>query len=541
MSIFSVFILKNTKYCQGVRQFALRAFYFLQSSHTIKGNQNCKGVKKTSMKPEYQSYRYTGEVCRLKSQSIVECRLPGSEIGSILAVQANAVATECGCADGEVRYGGKVLLCVVYEDADRKVCRMERGAEFFHKAEENAVTPACFAKALLSVENVTHRREGSGLYISVIVGAELPVYGGKQIEYLCGGEDVCAKTEKIVVCNTVCVSGETEAEDEFEADYMGDILLHSENAVATLVTASAGELTIEGELNLNVCVLKSDAGVCTYERILPIKMVIPTEEAFGHVFASARLRVSSAQLTATVDEEKGKSKVVFAYTLSADCFLASKAEIEVVADAFSTGSELLLTRANDGGRYLTRQTKCTERVSGVAALAPSIDGEYALQAVLLPRAETVCKKTEKGFELEGAVLAEVLLVSADGYHKTCTLSLPFAFPVEADGEELEADCIVSGLNIRRKNGGETEAEATLKICLRSYARQEWTYISEAREGEAIEESDAAISVFLPRAGEDLWQVAKRLGRAPEELQKSNPNLQFPVKEGERIFVYRQIK
>ena len=86
-----------------------------------------------SVKAQYDTYRYTGEICRLQSQSIVECRLPGSEIGTILAVQAHAVPTECVCADGEVRYSGKLLLCIVYEDGNKKICRAERGAEFFHK------------------------------------------------------------------------------------------------------------------------------------------------------------------------------------------------------------------------------------------------------------------------------------------------------------------------------------------------------------------------------------------------------------------------
>ena len=71
-----------------------------------------------SVKPRFETYRYVGEICRLRAQSVVECRLPGSEINSILAVYAKAVATENGCADGEVRYNGKLLLCVVYEDAD---------------------------------------------------------------------------------------------------------------------------------------------------------------------------------------------------------------------------------------------------------------------------------------------------------------------------------------------------------------------------------------------------------------------------------------
>ena len=103
-----------------------------------------------SIKPQYETYRYTSEICRLRAQSMVECRLPGSEIGSVLAVHAVAIPLECACENGEVRYSGKVLLCVVYEDGARKICRVERGIEFFHKAEHSGVSPACFAKTAIS-------------------------------------------------------------------------------------------------------------------------------------------------------------------------------------------------------------------------------------------------------------------------------------------------------------------------------------------------------------------------------------------------------
>ena len=75
----------------------------------------------------------------------------------------------------------------------------------------------------------------------------------------------------------------------------------------------------------------------------------------------------------------------------------------------------------------------------------------------------------------------------------------------------------------------------------AYNQAEWSYVSQAEEGEAFGESDCAFSVFLPEAGEELWQVAKRLHCEPEVLQKNNPDLEFPVKMGQRIYVYRQIK
>ncbi len=493
-----------------------------------------------SIKPQFESYRYIGEVCRLHGQSVVECRLPGSEIGSVLAVYAKAIPADCACADGEVQYGGRVLITVVYEDGDKKVCRAERGAEFFHKVEGAQVSPACFAKALLWAENVAWRREGSGLYISVIVGAELAVYGNKQLEYLIGGEGLVVKKGTIALCKTVCVTGETEDEDEFESDYVGDVLLHSQTAVVNSVTANGGQIDLEGEIALNICVLTGADGVGSYERLIPFRMQIPAEEGFGKVTASAYVQVKQAHLTASTDEEKGRSKLVLSYTLAATCFLHIEEEIDVVSDAFSTRAETELKRANDGGRYLIKQVKCTQRISGAAALSPALDGEYSLQAAVLPRAEIAVKKTEKGMEAEGAVLADVLLLGVDGGHRSATLSLPFAFPVDADGECAEVDCIVCGLNVRRNKNGETEADATLKLCVRTYEQRRWEYVCEVKEGEEYPVEESAFSVFIPRAGEDLWQVSKRLACDPEDLKKSNGHLEFPLKDGERIFVYRQI-
>ena len=490
---------------------------------------------------EFDTYRFVGEVCRLRGQSIVECRLPGSEISGVLAVQATAIPSDCGCADGEVRYGGKVVISIVYEDGDKRICRAERGAEFFHKAEGGAVTPACFAKSALSAENISWRREGSGLYISVIVDAELIVYGGKQMEYLAGGEGLYTQMQTQAVRKTVCVSGETEGEDEFDADYVGDILMHSEKAVANRVTAADGQIDVEGEIALHICVLKSDEGVCSYERLLPFRMQIPCDEAYGDVCVGARMGIKGAHLTAAVDEDKGKSKMVFVYALSADCFLYIKDEIQTVCDAFSAESEVLLKTQNDGGRYLTNTVKYTERVSGLAALSSAFDGDFSLKAALLPRVEISCRKTENGFDAEGVIFAEALFCGADGGHRTTTLSLPFVLPLNIEGEYAEADGLVCGLHIRRQKGGETEAEATVKLIVRTYENGEWSYIREAAEGETYEKESCALSVYIPKAGEELWSLAKRLHRSPESIKESNPRLQFPLKGDERIFVYRQIK
>lgn len=494
-----------------------------------------------SIKPQFESYRYVGEICCLKAQAIVECRLPGSEISSILAVHAKAIPAECACSDGEVQYSGKVLLCIVYEDGAHKICRAERGVEFFHKAENGLITPACFAKGVYVAENITWRREGSGLYVSVIVGAELTVFGGKQIEYLSGGEELICQKEALSICKTVCVSGETVGEDEFDSDYVGDVLLHSVTPIVNHVAANNGQVEIEGEMALGICVLRADESVCTYERLIPFRMQVPADEAFGTVTTDAKICVKEAHLTADADEESGKSKMLFAYTLCADCFLYVKEELPSVSDAFCIKSEIQLKKKKDGGRYLTKRFRTTERVGGIASLSPIMEGEFSLVTAVLPQAELTCRKVENGMEAEGVVTAKVLLKSAEGAYRTAELSLPVLFPLDTDGEIVEAKCMVCGLNLRRKKNGETEAEATLKLSVNVYEEKEWTYVYEVEEGEEYVEGDCAFSIFLPKEGEGLWEVSKRLRCEPEALQKSNPDLQFPVKTGQRIYVYRQIK
>jgi hypothetical protein len=211
----------------------------------------------------------------------------------------------------------------------------------------------------------------------------------------------------------------------------------------------------------------------------------------------------------------------------------------VVDDVFSPAAHLVCTQENGGGMYLTKLTTCTQRLGGTAHVTGTLDEGYALQAAVLPRAEIACKKTGNTWEAEGVVLAELILKDGENGYKSTPISLPFVFPVNVDGEKVDVDCIVCGLNVRKTSVG-MEAEATVKVSLCVYDKREWHYVSEVKEGEKRAVSNAAMSVFLPRAGEDLWQVAKRLACDPDELQKSNPELTFPVKEGERIFVYRQI-
>ena len=58
-------------------------------------------------------------------------------------------------------------------------------------------------------------------------------------------------------------------------------------------------------------------------------------------------------------------------------------------------------------------------------------------------------------------------------------------------------------------------------------------------GETKQVATAAVSVYIPVAGEGLWELSKRLNVCPETLVATNAELQFPLTGKERIVVFRQ--
>lgn len=489
------------------------------------------------IKPQYDNYRYTSELTKIQSQSIVECRLPSGEISSVVTVSARAVPEETTCLDGEVKYSGKLYLTVVYKDLDGKICRAERGAEFFHKAQDERVTPACFAKTVFDADGIRTRREGSGFYISVVVGAVISLYGTAQMEYLVGGDGLVVKNATAEVVKTVCASGETEEEDSFETDGVADVLLHSERANIAQAYLSGGKVTVIGEILSSLCLLK-DEKVSSYERQIPFTVELPVDEWVEKSPVRAKTEIKSAQITVTTDEEKNKSKANVSLVLYTECLLYKKEETSVCDDVFSPVCDLVVKKEKTTGRYLTNVQRFTERVGGTASLNVAFDGDFTLQSVVKSKVELTCKKTVSGYEAEGYIEAETAIECADGV-KNATVTLPFVFPMQADDGELDVEGAVYGLSVRR-NGDSVEADATIKVTANVYQQIESEYVQSVEEGEKYPETTSAFSIYVPTEGDGLWEIAKKLKSDPDEVKKSNPNLEFPVKKGERLFIYRQL-
>lgn len=482
-----------------------------------------------------ETFRGYGKIGALNAQTAVECRF-GQEVGTVLSVNATASLTGAESGNGEVRYFGKAHFSIVYEDAEKHVCRAEKGVEFTAVAKDERCYPALTPRACVSVENVSVRREGASVYVAALLGADINLYGEQSFEYLTGGELVLKREPSVLIVAHLC-GGAAETEDEFETEFIGDVLQHSEAVNITDLVCETGTLKVEGEINLGILALKADGGLVSFERLVPFNLELPCDAASFGCGAEARVNVLSATIHADTDETKGKCRISAEFTLSAEGCVYEELAVDTATDAFSQTNEIALTfgSAECGGAGSI--SRVTERISGKCALSSPVDFSDVLQAVTLQRAEANLVRGEDGTRVEGVVLATLLVLGTDGAHRGVEISLPFSVPVNA--ENCTVGVLVCGTSARQKQEGEIDADATLKITLCEKKTVHAKFVVSAEEGAALPGNDSAVSVYIPRAGDGLWELAKSLKKSPEEVSASNPDIEFPVKDGQRVIVYRK--
>ncbi len=494
-----------------------------------------------SIQPKYETYHYTTEICVAESQSIVECRIPMQELGKIVSVVPKVVPTTSTCADGEIRYGGKLTLCILYVNDEKKICRTERGVEFSHYALHRDVTQNCTCTTELFGDKISYRKEASSVYFTTIVRGKFVVYGEKTAEYLVGGETLALKKEKGTVVRILPIFGTVQKEDEFDPEYVTDILDHTEEVCVNYVTAEEGAVSVGGEVVVNICAVKDDT-VVSLERTVPFKAELPVDESQSGVLCDAVAKVVNANLSLKTDEAREKSKLKVELDIGVQGKLYFTDYPEFCTDAFSVEREIGIKKQETKTRKIADVLRFTEHVGGKTTVSPAIETGETLLCSTHAKAELYVKKTGSGYEAEGVVSFELLVVDKDGEKSKKDCCLPVVFPVGYQGEgEIIACAVVCGLAVRKRKEGEVEAEATLKVTVTATEEVVSEYVYSLEEGEKYEEEKSAISVYFTGVGDDLFTTAKKLKTYPEDVENGNGQVVFPTTGNERIVVYRQRK
>lgn len=481
------------------------------------------------MNCQTQAGVFAKRVLSIKPQSVVEIKF-AQDIGEVLAVCPHVSLNSCEVSSGRVNFGGRLICTFVYVDGEGKLCRMQKGAEFSHYADDDCLAPAQRAVCALSCENYKLKREGSQYIISVVIGAKIDVFDSAERTFITAIDGAVCKTESVTFYNMVSFSGESETEDEFEC-VADDVLAPSAEAVVLGCNVREGVAEINGEIYLTVLALREGKPV-NLSRAIPFKCEIACDEGLLSRRAYCRAEVKSLAVNCKVNGDKCGVQVTAALAFTGHFF--DEEQVNAVCDAFSKTNALKLNFGEESTTVNTEIKVYSERVSGLCATKAKLDYTCAFLSAAMPSAEY--ERCAGG--VEGAVSA-TLIYEQGGELKSTQINMPFSVSLAGLSENCnDIRVCVCGLSLRQRAEGECEGEAVLKITASDGESKNCVYLTGVEDGEEVKENDCAVSVYIPAAGDGLWDTAKKLKEAPESLTAANPDLKFPLTGKERILVFR---
>ncbi len=486
-----------------------------------------------SIKPQYNTENYFRREKRLNSQSIVECRFTQSDdLADVTAVHAHAALSDCSVSSGRINYGGRLICTVVYVDDGGKLCRIQKGVEFTHFVDGDSFAPAQNCICKLSCLKTQLRRDGSSIVVSAVVNADIDVFVKTERTYLTSCDGAVCRNGSCALSDITLFSGASEVEDEFEVEGVADILIPTATPLVFGCECRAGVIEINGEVALSILAVRGAAPV-SLERVVPFKVEIPCDGAALGGSADCNASVEDLNVTARVDEDRGKCEISCVINLTFDGFFCEEHTENAVVDLFSRSNALKVVTSEESLNKCVGIESLSRRISSAAVTKAKLDFSCVFKAVALPACE-YAYNAEEG-TLDGAVTA-VLIYEQSGEMRSTTLTMPFSIRTDS---AADCDIAVCGVSVRQRAEGECEGEAVLKLACRKRSESNVKLISSVEEGEALTENDSAVTVYIPSAGDESWDVCKKLRQSEKELAECNPELKFPLAGTERIIIYRR--
>ena len=496
------------------------------------------------IEPVFENLSANEKIKDVVRQVKVECKtdVPADSVERILNDNAYSSVNIGDVTDGRAEFTGRATFFICYE-SEGAIKKCECGAEIKDFFLSDDIKQGDFIKLRWEIERVETDLSGIKMTVSAYLTVKGEVFRKVEYSSLTGGEGVyCDFKSANVVKSYGAVSSVYSAEEEFELKYpVAEVIAHRAEVCLTQVQCGVGTVICDGEIYLSEILLQSGDknDIIRENRVIPFRAEAECEDAMPQLSATCRAFVKSLKTDVSVDEEKNISTLTAFVSVDIRGEAYSVAEQTLAADTFSSENELALTKTQAVFTAESTPQSVFCKLTGTAAI-----GDIGSARIITVASEKIEVSSaiakDGGVSVAGAVTANVLLMGEDGKVFTRKAETPFEtfVAVKTDGE-IKAIATPKSATVRLITMTEAECETEAVFTVYSESAFKTDVISAVETGAVKPENTAAVSVYIPRSGEGLWGLAKRLNVCPETLVSTNPDLQFPLTGKERIVVYRQ--
>lgn len=352
-------------------------------------------------------------------------------------------------------------------------------------------------------------------------------------------EDIFCKTSLIKVENvdflpvnklTLTYTNEARMPISKVLDY--DVVVFVNN-----VFPSNGSFQVEGEIALRMISLSDNGEFMnqTFNNQFTTEIIAENVKTDSNIDVIAL--VGDIEITLSAQDNRAFiSDIKIALYTS----VSNMQELEGVVDAYSTtnGLNIVEKKHNLDSIFCLRTIR--DKISANIKITNGINDVECINGIMVSVSSTI---NNGNLTAEGIICATVIYMNEDNKLDSINIEMPFQTIVAKDFDcdtNISTMVTVTSVFARIRTTSEIEVSAEITISCQGKRSHIINLVSDIEIGEVKEINDVAVSLYIVKHNQSIWEVAKELNTSEAIIINQNPELKLPVKSGDKVVCYKEI-
>lgn len=479
------------------------------------------------------------------TQSVIELKLPTNEnvVTSVYSVGAKSSIISSEASGKDVSFMGLVDFQAVYESAG--VSAVDYSAEFRDKI---SVDREVMGELIVTsnVVDVTSSVVAGGIRVVAIVEVTIDEIASTDLNVLtsASGDGVHFSTSELNVTSYVGKAYEKfDISGDLQIDGATGILMVTPCVSLYDVKPKDNYLVVNGKLNVDICYKTGEnvQDINTKYHSIDFTWEVALEGLNPNSTVQSVISLISNEIRVSTVLEEGVATVNLYVPVVYTGYVFNDRVLEVVTDMYLENNYSSITYENFGSLVGNCAVRFKDNISGTASISdtsPFIDEILGVctNNLVLASSRVVGDK----LCIEGVANATVVYFTKETNDMTSVqVEMPFAVEEKVTGEMASVVTIcLENIGARSKRGKEIEVSAELSVYTDMYGENSLCAITDVSIGEEKPQDDCSLYLYVVKPNQTIWDVAKDVNSSQELILEQNPDVELPLKGGEKLVVYK---
>lgn len=479
------------------------------------------------------------------TQSVIELKLPTNEnnVSKVYSIGAKSTVISSEANGRELSFMGLIDFQAVYEGDG--ISAVDYSVEFRDKFEaDQEIMGELIVTS--NVVDVTSEIVAGDMKVVAIVEITLDEISSRDLNVLTSakGEGVHVSTSELTFSSYIGKAYEKfDVAGDLQIDGAAGVLMVTPCVSLYEVLPRDNYIIVNGKLNLDICYKTGDnvQDINTKYHEMDFSWEVALDGLTANSIVQSVVGLVSNEIKVSTIIEEGVANINVYVPVVYAGYVFNESTIDVVGDLYLEKNYMSVTCENFDTIMGNDSVKFKDNISGTASIldtSPFIDEIIGVCTNNLVLASSRVENNK--LYIEGVANSTVVYYTKETNDVTSVqVEMPFSVEEKVIGECSSVVTIcLENISARSKRGKEIEVSAELNVYTDMYSNNTLSAITSVNIGDEKQQDDCSLYIYIVKEGQTIWDVAKDVNTSQELILDQNPDIELPLKGGEKLVIYK---